>query len=30
LKDWEPAGLIRDYLAEMSVVLGYSCCEIFP
>lgn len=30
LKDWEPAGLIREYLAEMSVVLGYSGCEIFP
>jgi len=30
LKDWEPAALIREYLTEMSIALGYSGCEIFP
>lgn len=30
LKDWEPASLIREYLTEMSIALGYSGCEIFP
>jgi len=30
LRDWEPAALVREYLTEMSVVLGYSGCEIFP
>ena len=29
-KDWEPAALVREYLTEMSVALGYSGCEIFP
>lgn len=30
LKEWEPAVLIREYLTEMSVALGFSGCEIFP
>tara|TARA_R110002073_G_scaffold95428_1_gene221425 strand:- start:1167 stop:2702 length:1536 start_codon:yes stop_codon:yes gene_type:complete len=31
LKDWEPAALVREYLLEMSIVLGFaSDCEIFP
>ena len=30
LKDWEPAALVREYLMEMSIALGFSGCEIFP
>jgi hypothetical protein len=30
LKGWEPAALIREYLTEMSIALGFSGCEIFP
>ena len=30
LKEWEPAALIREYLTEFSIALGYSGCEIFP
>jgi hypothetical protein len=30
LKDWEPAALIREFLTEMSIVLGHAGCEIFP
>ena len=30
LKDWEPAALVREYLSEMAIVLGFSGCEIFP
>lgn len=30
LKDFEPAALIREYLTEMSIALGFSGCEIFP
>lgn len=30
LKDWEPAALVREYLTEMAIVLGFSGCEIFP
>lgn len=30
LKDWEPAALVREYLSEISIVLGFSGCEIFP
>jgi len=30
LKDFEPAALVREYLKEMAVVLGFSGCEIFP
>ena len=30
LKDWEPAAIIREYLTEMSILLGHSGCEIFP
>jgi len=30
LKEWEPAALVREYLTEMSVALGFSGCEIFP
>jgi len=30
LDRWYPASLIREYLTEMSIALGYSGCEIFP
>ena len=30
LKDWQPASLVREYLTEMSIALGFSGCEIFP
>lgn len=30
LDDWYPASLIREYLAEISIALGFSGCEIFP
>jgi hypothetical protein len=30
LKDFEPASIVREYLREMSIALGYSGCEIFP
>ena len=30
LKEWEPAALVREYLAEMASALGFSGCEIFP
>jgi hypothetical protein len=30
LDDWYPASLIREYLTEISIALGYSGCEIFP
>lgn len=30
LKDYEPASVVREYLTEMSVSMGYSGCEVFP
>ena len=30
LSDWYPASMIREYLGEMSVAIGFSGCEIFP
>jgi hypothetical protein len=30
LKQWEQAAMVREYLTEMSVALGFSGCEIFP
>ena len=30
LDDWYPASLIREYLTEISIALGFSGCEIFP
>ena len=30
MQDWHPASLIREYLTEMSIALGFSGCEIFP
>jgi len=30
LKDYQDAKVVREYLLEMSIALGYSGCEIFP
>jgi hypothetical protein len=30
LKEFEKAAIVREYLTEMSILLGYSGCEIFP
>lgn len=30
LKDYEDAAIVREYLIEFSVALGFSGCEIFP
>jgi len=30
LDDWYPAALVREYLTEISIALGFSGCEIFP
>ncbi len=30
LKEYEQASVIREYLTEMSIALGFSGCEIFP
>lgn len=30
LQEYEQAKVVREYLTEMSVALGYSGCEIFP
>ena len=30
LKSYEPAAIVREYLHEMAVALGFSGCEIFP
>lgn len=30
LDNWYPASLVREYLTEMSIALGFSGCEIFP
>lgn len=30
LDDWYPASLIREYLTEISIALGFSGCEVFP
>lgn len=30
LKEYEKAVLVREYLTEMSILLGHSGCEIFP
>lgn len=30
LDDWYPASMVREYLAEVSAVLGYAGREIFP
>lgn len=30
LDEWLPASLVREYLTEMSIALGFSGCEIFP
>lgn len=30
LQDWHPASLVREYLTEMSIALGFSGCEVFP
>ncbi len=30
LDTWHPASLVREYLMEMSIALGFSGCEIFP
>ena len=30
MKEMEQAAVIRDYLTEMSIALGYSGCEVFP
>jgi hypothetical protein len=30
LKEWEQAAVVREYLTEMSIMLGHSGVEIFP
>jgi hypothetical protein len=30
LKEFEQAAVVREYLTEMSILLGHSGCEIFP
>jgi len=30
LKEFEKAAIVREYLTEMSILLGHSGCEIFP
>jgi hypothetical protein len=30
LKEFEDAAVVREYLTEMSILLGHSGCEIFP
>ena len=30
LKEWEKASVVREYLTEMSIMLGHSGSEIFP
>lgn len=30
LKEFEKASIVREYLTEMSILLGHSGCEVFP
>ena len=30
LKEFEKAAIVREYLTEMSILLGHSGCEVFP